>query len=167
MKIDGVILAFLLPFMYFVANLISMGYRINLTSEEETELKHLVKKNQNKQNVLKRIYCILLKNEGQKNVNITQLLGIHEDTVADWTKIYLQKGIDGLLRYKYSERRKSQLHPYKARIKRMALAKSVKTIEQLQLKVKKNLGIEIEYSWFYRYCRKYGIYKVLKETRNE
>jgi len=144
-----------------------MGYRINLTSEEELELKQLVKKNQNKQNVLKRIYCILLKNEGQKNVNITQLLGIHEDTVADWTKIYLKKGVEGLLKYKYSERRRSQLHPHKTRIKRMASAKSVRTIEQLQHKVKKNLGIDIEYSWFYRYCKKNGIYKVLKETRKE
>ena len=143
-----------------------MGYKVNLTKEEEIKLKQLVKENQNRKNILKRIYCILLKNEGQKNINITQLLGIHEDTVADWTKIYLKKGIEGLLKYKYSERRKSQLHPYKTRIKRMASAKSVKTIEQLQYKVKKNLGFDIEYSWFYRYCRKYGIYKVLKESNN-
>ena len=45
----------------------------------------------------------------------------------------------------------------------MASAKSVKTVEQLQKKVKDKLGFDIEYSWFYRYCRKYGIYKVLKE----
>jgi len=143
-----------------------MGYRINLTKEEEQKLKQLIKENQKRENILKRIYCILLKNEGQKNINITQLLGIHQDTIADWTKIYLKKGIDGLLKYKYAERRKSQLHPFKYRIKRMASAKSVNTVEQLQHKVKKNLGFEIEYSWFYRYCKKYGIYKVLKENNN-
>ena len=33
----------------------------------------------------------------------------------------------------------------------------------MQKKVKDNLGIEIEYSWFYRYCKKYGIYDVLKK----
>ena len=49
----------------------------------------------------------------------------------------------------------------------MASAKSVKTVEQLQQKVKNNLGFEIEYSWFYRYCRKYGIYNILKETSDE
>ena len=140
-----------------------MSYRINLTKDEESQLRQLIKENQNRKNILKRIYCILLKNEGQKNINITQLLNIHEDTVADWTKIYLRKGIDGLLKYKYSDRRKSQLHPYKLKIKRMASAKSVKTVEQLQKKVKDKLGFDIEYSWFYRYCRKYGIYKVLKE----
>lgn len=141
-----------------------MSYKIYLSTEDEAEIKKVIRENQNKKNILKRAYCILLKNEGQKNNNITQLLGIHEDTIADWTIIYLKKGLSGLLKYKYSERRKSKLHPYKDQIKRMASAKSVKTIEQLQLKVKEKLGIEIEYSWFYRYCRKYGIYKVLKET---
>lgn len=140
-----------------------MSYRVFLSSEEETEIKNVIRDNQKRKNILKRAYCILLKNEGQKNENITQLLGIHEDTIADWTKIYLKRGLDGLLKYKYADRRKSKLHPYKARIKRMAEGKRVKTVEQLQHKVKENLGIEIEYSWFYRYCKKYGIYKVLKD----
>ena len=140
-----------------------MSYRVRLTKEEEAELRKLIKENQNRKNILKRAYCILLKNEGQKNINITQLLGIHEDTVADWTKIYLRKGIEGLLRFKYSERRRSKLHPHRSKIRRMAIAKNIRTVEQLQQKVKTNLGFDIEYSWFYRYCRKYGIYKVLKE----
>ena len=144
-----------------------MSYRIYLSADQESELKKVVQKNQKRKNILKRAYCILLKNEGQKNENITQLLGIHEDTIADWTKIYLSKGLDGLLKYKYSDRRKSKLHPYKNRIKRMAQGKRVKTVEQLQDKVKENLGIEIEYSWFYRYCKKYGIYKALREKRND
>lgn len=139
-----------------------MSYKIILENEQEQELRKLIKANQNKKNILKRAYCILLKNEGQRNINITQLLGIHEDTVADWTKIYIKKGIDGLLKFKYSDRRKSQLHPHRAKIKRMAAAKSIKTVEQLQSKVKSNLGFDIEYSWFYRYCKKYGIYEVLK-----
>ena len=142
-----------------------MSYKVVLTEEQEDELRSVVRENQKKKNVLKRAYCILLKNEGQKNKNITQLLGIHEDTIADWTKIYLQKGIQGLLRFKYSERRKSKLHPYKNKIKRMAAAKSIKTIEQLQTKVNKELNISIEYSWFYRYCKKYGVYKILKDKR--
>ncbi|MDA3953611.1 MAG: hypothetical protein PF485_08190 [Bacteroidales bacterium] len=142
-----------------------MSYKIILTGEAEQELRKLIKENPNKKNVLKRAYCILLKNEGQKNVNITQLLSIHEDTVADWTKIYLQKGIEGLLRFKYSERRRSQLHPHLDKIKRMASAKSIRTLEQLQQKVKVKLGFEIEYSWFYRYCKKYGVYNILKQSR--
>lgn len=140
-----------------------MSYKVILTETEETELRKIVRENQNRKNVLKRAYCILLKNEGQKNINITQLLGIHEDTIADWTKIFLKKGISGLLKFKYSERRKSKLHPYKSRIKRMASAKSIKTIEQLQKKVNRELNIDIEYSWFYRYCRKYGVYTILKD----
>ena len=142
-----------------------MSYKVVLTVEQEDELRTIVRENQKKKNVLKRAYCILLKNEGQKNKNITQLLGIHEDTIADWTKIYLKKGIQGLLKFKYSERRKSKLHPHKNKIKRMVSAKGIKTVEQLQNKVSKELNIDIEYSWFYRYCKKYGIYKILKDKR--
>lgn len=140
-----------------------MSYKINLTQSQENELRKIVRENQHKKNILKRAYCILLKHEGQKNENITQLLGIHEDSIADWTKIFLQKGTEGLLKLKYSERRKSKLNPYKHQIKGMASAKSVKTIEQLRRKVKERYHIELEYSWFFRYCRKNGIYKVLKE----
>ena len=142
-----------------------MSYNVVLTGEQESELRSVVRENQKKKNILKRAYCILLKNEGQKNKNITQLLGIHEDTIADWTKIYLKKGLPGLLKFKYSERRKSKLHPYKNKIKRMAAAKSIRTIEQLQVKVNKELNISIEYSWFYRYCKKYGVYKILKDKK--
>ena len=140
-----------------------MSYRVFLDESDESELKRIVRENQKRKNILKRAYCILLKNEGQKNENITQLLGIHEDTIADWTQIYLKKGIDGLMRFKYSDRRRSKLHPYKNQIKRMASGKRVKTLEQLQLKVKEKYKIDIEYSWFYRYCLKNGIYKALKE----
>lgn len=140
-----------------------MSYKVDLTETQENELKQLVRNNQHRKNILKRAYCILLKHEGQKNENITQLLGIHEDTIADWTKIFLSKGIDGLLKFKYADRRKSKLEPYKHKIKSLASAKSVITLEQLRQKVKEKYHIEIEYSWFFRYCRKYGIYKVLKE----
>ncbi|OFX83147.1 MAG: hypothetical protein A2W99_13055 [Bacteroidetes bacterium GWF2_33_16] len=141
-----------------------MSYRINLSETEEAELKKIVRENQNRKNVLKRAYCILLKNEGQKNKNIIQLLKIHEDSIADWTKIYIEQGIQGLLKYKYSQRRKSKLAPFKTKIKRMASAKNTRTVEQLQKKIKENLDIDIEYSWLYRYCKKYEIYPELKKT---
>ena len=142
-----------------------MAYKICLSSEQKAELKQIIRKNQNKQNVLKRAYCILLKNEGQRNENITQLLKIHQDSITDWIKIYLNCGIDGLLKYKYTDRRKSKLSPYKSRIKRMAAGKRINTIEQLQTKIKENLQIDIEYSWLYRYCKKNEIYNVLKKTK--
>ncbi|MEE4196929.1 MAG: helix-turn-helix domain-containing protein [Bacteroidales bacterium] len=140
-----------------------MSYRVNLTPAQESDLRKIARAHQTQKNILKRVYCILLKHEGQKNENITQLLGIHEDSIADWTKIYLQKGVEGLLKFRYSRRRRSKLHPYRHQIKRMASARRVKTIEQLRRKVKEKYDLELEYSWFFRYCRKYGIYKILKE----
>jgi len=140
-----------------------MSYKINLSESEESELRRIVHENQKQKNILKRAYCILLKNEGQKNENITHLLGIHEDSIADWIRIYLKQGTEGLLKYQYSQRRKSKLTPYRSKIKRMASAKNIKTIEQLQKKIKEKLNIEIEYSWLYRYCKKYEIYELLRK----
>jgi len=139
-----------------------MSYTISLSTIEKEKLRLIIKDNQHKKNILKRVYCILLKNEGQKNANIIQLLNINVDTIADWSKIYLEKGIDGLINYKYSERRKSKLNPYRSKIKRIAGSKKINTIEQLQKKIKEEFSIEIEYSWLYRYCKKYGIYSILK-----
>lgn len=142
-----------------------MAYRINLTQKQEIRLKKIVKDNQHNTNLLKRAYCILLKNEGQKNENITRLLDIHEDTIADWSKIYLKRGLNRLLEYHYDQRRKSKLDPYRARIKRLAKKKKIQTIRQLQKAVRERLHLEVEYSWLYRYCVKYGIYNELRNKK--
>ena len=68
-----------------------MAYRVILSEIQELELKDIVKNNKANPNLLKRAYCILLKNEGQQNENIVRLLGIHEDSIADWTKIFLRR----------------------------------------------------------------------------
>ncbi len=135
-----------------------MAYKVNLTDKQERKLKQIVRENKGHPNILKRVYCILLRNEGQKNENITKLLDIHEDTIADWTKLYLRQGLDGLLTFRYHKRRKSKLNRYRARIRRLAAKKSVNTIEALQAEIKEKFSLEVEYSWLYRYCKKNGIY---------
>ncbi len=144
-----------------------MAYRIQLSREEEKTLRDIVQSNKHKPNVLKRAYCILLKNEGQKNENIQRLLSIHEDSIADWTRLYLKKGIKGLISFRYHERRRSKLHPYRQRIRRMAAGKKTTTVEQLQVKIKQNLHIDVEYSWLYRYCKKYNIYPLLHKQKHK
>jgi len=139
-----------------------MTYRINLTEKQEKKLRRIVSENQGNPNILKRVYCILLRNEGQKNENIIRLLDIHEDTIADWSKIYVRRGLNALLTFRYSKRRKSKLSKYKARIRRIAEKKSVTTIEELQKEIKEHFELDVEYSWLYRYCKKNGIYSKMK-----
>ena len=139
-----------------------MTHRIHLTDKQEKKIRRIIRENQDKPNVLKRAYCILLRNEGQPNRNITQLLNIHEDTIADWAKLYKRRGLRALLNFRYDKRRSSQLDPYKAKIKRIASNKSVNTIEKLQEEIKERFDIEVEYSWFYRYCKRNGIYSNIK-----
>ena len=126
-------------------------------------MRRIVHENQDSKNLLKRVYCILLRNDGQSNDNITRLLDIHEDTIADWVRIYTKRGLDELLNYKYDKRRKSKLDKYRSSIKRIASRKKITTIEQLQVAIEEKLSIRVEYSWLYRYCVKNSIYSVLKE----
>ena len=140
-----------------------MAYHINLTKKQEQRLRKIVRENQNNKNILKRAYCILLRNDGQNNDNIIRLLDIHEDTIADWVRIYSKRGLDELLNYKYHKRRKSKLDKYRSRIKRIASRKKITTISQLQAEIEEKLSLRVEYSWLYRYCVKNSIYSVLKE----
>jgi len=139
-----------------------MAYHINLTNKQEQRLRRIAHENQGDKNLLKRIYCILLRNDGQNNENITRLLDIHEDTIADWVRIYTKRGLDELLTYKYHKRRKSKLDAYRSQIKRIASRKKTTTIEQLQEAIEETLSIRVEYSWLYRYCVKNSIYSILK-----
>jgi transposase len=139
-----------------------MAYRVNLTRKQEQRLRQLVHDNKDNPHILKRLYCVLLRHEGQSNENITKLLDIHEDTIADWLRIYVSRGLPGLLNFRYHKRRKSRLNKYRARIMRIAGKKSVKTVEQLQQEIREKLGVEVEYSWLYRFARKNGIYSKLR-----
>jgi len=140
-----------------------MAYHINLTKKQEQRLRKIVRENQGNKNLLKRAYCILLRNDRQNNENITRLLDIHEDTIADWVRIYTKRGLDELLTYKYHKRRKSGLDKYRSQIKRIASREKITTIEQLQAAIEEKLSIRVEYSWLYRYCVKNSIYLILKK----
>jgi len=142
-----------------------MAYSVNLTPRQEARMRRLIREHQDNPNVLKRIYCILLKNEGQKNKNIVRLLDVNQDTITDWTKLYLRKGLDGLLTYHWHKRRRSALMPYRSQIKRIAGLKHITTISQLQTALQQRLSLSVEYSWLYRYCRQNDIYPLLKKQK--
>lgn len=138
-------------------------YRIQLTQKQERRIRQLVKESQKEPHILRRLYCVLLKNEGQSNGNITRLLNIHEDTVADWIRCYKSQGLPGLMSFGYHRRRKSVLAPYKGRIKQWAGAQKTTTVKQLQVLIQQRLELSIEYSWLYRWCKKNGILSELRK----
>ncbi len=140
-----------------------MAYSVKLTQKQEERLRRLIQDNKSNKNILKRAYCILLRNEGQSNENITQLLGIHEDTIADWIRLYKRGGVDRLLTFHYHKRRRSKLNNYRSQIRKIARLKRINTIKKLQDELYNRFHVEIEYSWLYRYCRKNYIYSVLKK----
>ncbi len=139
-----------------------MAYSVNLTQKQEKRLREIIRDYQGSKSVLKRAYCLLLRNEGQSNDNITQLLGVHEDTIADWLRLYKKRGLNGLLTFHYHKRRRSKLNKYRSKIRKIARLKRVDTIEKLQNELYDRFYIEVEYSWLYRYCRKNHIYSTLK-----
>lgn len=143
-----------------------MAYSVRLTPRQEARMRRIIRENKGNPRVLRRVYCILLKNEGQKNKNIVQLLDVHPDTVTDWIRLYRRKGLPGLLNFGYHRRRQSALDPYRSRIRNIARLKSITTVRQLQCELQQRLSLSVEYSWLYRYCRKNGIYPWLREEES-
>lgn len=133
-----------------------MSYTFSLNKRENTELKKLLRKTENSK-ILKRYQCIHFKEQGLKNQDIALLLCVNIDTVTDWLKTFLEKGLKGLGKLQYEGRRPSQLEIYKEEIKYYVNSNIVSSIKELQGYILKTYNLSVEHSWLFRYCKKNSI----------
>jgi transposase len=77
--------------------------KIKLTPKQLAELINAEK--QIKQpHLLKRIQCIKLRNVGMNNLEIANFLLINDQTVSNWSQVYLKDGLQKLLEWNYKGR---------------------------------------------------------------
>ena len=133
-----------------------MSYTINLSKSEAIELKKILRETESSK-VLKRYQCIHFKQQGLKNKDIAELLCVSIDTVTDWLKVFLEKGLKGLGEFDYEGRRISVLDDYKQEIRSHVDKNIVSSIKELQGHIKKTYDIAVEHSWLFRYCKKNSI----------
>jgi transposase len=134
-----------------------MTQKIKLEELQEKELKERLKSERDAK-IWRRLKCIDLKQKGHKHKEIAEFLDVTIDTITDWLFLFNEGGFEDLCKLNYDGRRVSVLEEHKSSIEEKIDKENVPTIKSLQDWLKKELGIEIEHSWFSRWLKKNQIF---------
>jgi transposase len=135
-----------------------MSYKIRLTTEESYQLADKMNEVGSKK-LSRRLLAISLRHYGYPIKEIALLTGVSEKTVTAWIKAFLAGGFDQLLQLHYPTRKPSKLAPYEAAIRQYRAQHPAARLEDLQAWLKDAHGVEVEYSWLYRYLERHGLWE--------
>ena len=132
-------------------------YKIKLSPRGLAKLQQRRKKEKNKA-IADRLHCLYLAHTGKGNKEITEILAIHKNSVTNWIKIYLEKGLDALCRPENFDRRVSRIDDHLEHIKQDIQDHTITTLAELQHWIQKEYSLTMEQSWLWRCCKKNSIY---------
>ncbi|MBU3925508.1 helix-turn-helix domain-containing protein [Patescibacteria group bacterium] len=138
-------------------------YKIKLTKTEIIKLKKLKQSEKNKR-IFRRLQCLELSHKGKECKEIADITGVCVDTITDWIKLYLNKGIIGLCHLDFKNKRQSKIDDYADKINKDVKNNMISTLSELQDWLKNHYDIEIEQSWLFRCCKKNSIYLTKKHV---
>jgi len=85
-------------------------YVVKLTPKERQKLRAVVNKGQNKAAVIRRAHILLKSDEGKSDRMISELLYIHEDSVRNTRKRFVEDGLVAALEDKTGPPRETKLN---------------------------------------------------------
>jgi len=135
---------------------------IKLTETEKRELKRRKTKETNAK-IYRRYLYVEMSNREMTNLEIADYLGVCNDTLTDWKRIFDEAGLEGLSQLHYEGRRESQLKPYEEEIKAKVQNRKVSSLKQLQSILLEEYNLKMEQSWLSRYAKKNLIYPTKKQ----
>lgn len=135
-----------------------MSYKIRLTTEESYQLADKMNEVGSKK-LSRRLLAISLRHYGYPIKEIALLTGVSEKTVTAWIKDFLAGGFDRLLQLHYPKRKQSKLAPFEAAIRQYRAQHPEARLEDLQAWLKVVHGVEVEYSWLYRYLERHELWE--------
>lgn len=127
-----------------------MSYKLRLTTEETYILADKMKAITQKK-LSRRLLAISLRHFGYKVKDISLIIGASEKTITTWIKKFINGGFDELLDMQYPKDRNSKLAPYQDVIRSYRAENSESSLESLQEFLSAEHGVDVEYSWLYRY----------------
>lgn len=133
-----------------------MSHKIHLSLEETYQLADRMEQTRNRK-LSRRLLAISLRHFGYKVKDIAAITGVSDRTVTKWFKLYLEGGLDALLEQHYKKERGSVLQPHKEAIIEYFELNPTAKLEELQHWLNAEKGVEVEYSWLYRYLERKGI----------
>jgi transposase len=138
-----------------------MRANLTLSASEEKELKEW-KKQEKSNKIYRRYIYIELSHKGLTNLEIAEILGVTNDTLTDWKKIYERGGLKGLSILHYEGRRESKLASYTEAMKKQVSAGKVTILEDLQKFLEKEYDLKVEASWLSRWAKKNSVFPTKK-----
>src|ERR1700694_481376 len=87
-------------------------YIVKLTAKERQRLLAVVNKGQNKAAAIRRAHILLKSDEGKSDREISELLYIHEDSVRNTRKRFVEDGVHGTLSDKAKAKRATNLNEH-------------------------------------------------------
>ena len=85
-----------------------MSYSLVLDKSKLDEINKLMK-TQKDTKVYKRLVGLKMKQQGISNLQISNILDVHIDTVTDWFKLYIRIGLKGLCELHLKNRKKIEI----------------------------------------------------------
>lgn len=134
--------------------------KIQLNKREEKDLGQRLKTERDAK-IFKRLQAIKLKNQGIKNFEIAKIIGVRPETITVWFKLFVSGGFNRLTTLNYLGTT-SKLEPFKDKIKKIIIDENISKLADLQDKVESEFEVKVEFSWFFRWCKKNYLYPLKK-----
>lgn len=127
--------------------------KIKLTSEQLTEIE-IAEKQIKQPQLLKRVQCIKMRHKGFSNLDIGEFLLISDQTVSNWSQLYLKSGLQALLQWRYKGKVSiltiEQIEELKERNQLQPFEKA----SEAQKYIKDNFGHSFHLHWIQKLLKK-------------
>lgn len=133
-----------------------MRYKIEFTDAIVKELKKRLS-SESRSKIYRRLLWLDLKRQGYQHKEIGSILQVSQGQITNWSRLFAEKGFEGLCSLNYEDRRRSKLAAYLDQIKAHVQESSISTLSSLQAWLEDEFGIFVEQSWLSRWIKKNSI----------
>lgn len=127
--------------------------KINLTESELAEIRN-TEQQVRKTQLLKRLQCLKLKNEGWKHDKLSEFFGVTQNTISNWLKAYKTGGVKALLKWDYKGKVSILTTADQERIKARHKEKPFNTAKEVKDFIEREFGIEWHLHWVQKLLKK-------------
>jgi len=127
--------------------------KIKLSSEELLELNNAEKQLKQPQ-LIKRVQSIKLRNKGMTNIEIGKFLLQSDQTISNWAQVYITKGLQALLQWKYEGKTSILTLKQQEELKNRNSEKPFEKAAEAQDYIKQHFGIDFHLHWVQKLMKK-------------
>jgi transposase len=127
--------------------------KIKLSKKDLKEIENAEKQVQKPQ-LLKRLQCLKLKNEGWKHEKLSVFFGVSMNTISSWIKAYKEGGIKELLKWNYKGKVSILTLEDKEKIIARNKEKPFNTAKEAKDYIEKHFGITFHLHWVQKLLKK-------------